>query len=281
MNDILQWWFANPNVIQVSLFAFVLSSLWLTEHLLAPANLPNKLQHTALNGVFVLSALPIQITMMVFCLALSVWTSEVHWGLVYLLPGYDQPLIKYGLMFVVLDLLDYVYHRTMHLVKPFWRFHLYHHSDRQIDVTTTVREHPGETFIRNCFLMLWVFLCGASPEILVLRQSAQTTINLWSHSSTRLPERWGRMVSWLFVTPNLHQVHHHSELPYTNRNFGDVFSIWDRLFGTLVHRARKDIVCGVETHMNGEADVIPLAILARIRALFARRSKAITVHGES
>ena len=109
MNEILQWWFANPNVIQVSLFAFVLSSLWLTEHLLAPANLPNKLQHTALNGVFVLSALPIQITMMVFCLALSVWTSEVHWGLVYLLPGFDQPLIKYGLMFVVLDLLDYVY----------------------------------------------------------------------------------------------------------------------------------------------------------------------------
>lgn len=280
MNEILQWWFANPNVIQISLFAFVLSSLWLTEHLLAPRNLPKKLQHTALNAVFVLSALPIQITMMVFCLALSMWTVEEHWGLVYLLSGYDQALIKYGLMFVVLDLLDYVYHRTMHLVRPFWRFHLYHHSDRQIDVTTTVREHPGETFIRNCFLMLWVFLCGATPEVLVLRQSAQTTINLWSHTSIRLPERLGRIVGWLFVTPNIHQVHHHFELPYTNRNFGDVFSVWDRLFGTLVALPRKDTVFGVNSHHQGEADVIPLAILARIRWLFGARTAGPPLRSE-
>ncbi|MSR12961.1 MAG: sterol desaturase family protein [Gammaproteobacteria bacterium] len=220
--------------------------------------------------MFILTALPIQTVMMLLCLSVSSWTTDHQWGLVYSLPNAEHPLIKYGLMFIFLDFLDYVYHVTMHNVKAFWRFHLVHHSDQAVDVSTTVREHPGESFIRNCFLILWVFLTGASLEILLLRQLAQTTANLSSHSSIRLPPLAARVVGWLFITPNLHHVHHHFQLPATNRNYGDVFSLWDRLFGTFANLTLADTQFGLQTHMDGSIDARLLALMGHGRKLLAK-----------
>lgn len=157
-------------------------------------------------------------------------------------------------MFFALDLLDYIYHRAMHYVPLFWRFHLLHHTDLAVDVSTTVREHPGETFIRNCFLMLWVFLTGASIEILVFRQMIETAANIFAHTSLRLPPRLARIVGFLFVTPNFHHAHHHFQMPSTNNNFGDVFSVWDRLFGTFTILSNQKIVFGLDTHIDGRVD---------------------------
>ena len=247
-------------------FALIIAALWAAETKTFPQSIAVKWRHSSLNSLFIVSALPIQIVMMLLCGCVAVWTTHHHWGLVYLLPDAEDPLIKYGLMFVVLDLLDYVYHVTMHHVAPFWRFHLVHHTDQAVDVSTTVREHPGETFIRNCFLILWVFLCGASVEILMLRQIADTASNLCAHTAVRLPPRAARILGWLFITPNLHHAHHHFEMPTTNKNYGDVFSIWDRLFGTFTDLAREDTVFGLETHMDGAGDARLLALIAGGRA---------------
>ncbi|MBK8958651.1 MAG: sterol desaturase family protein [Proteobacteria bacterium] len=260
--------FAHPSSIQVGLYACLISLLWLCECLRMPQTLGSKWRHTSLNSLFILSALPIQLMMMVPCLYLARWTAEHDFGLVYLLPDPERPLFKFALMFVVLDLLDYVYHRTAHRVGFMWRFHSVHHSDLAVDVTTTVREHPGETVMRNCFLIFYVLLCGASIEVLVLRQTAQTVANLCSHTALRLPDRAARVVAWLFITPNLHHAHHHFMLPTTNRNFGDVFSLWDRLFGTLVHRKREDTVFGLNGRMDGALD-------ARLRAKAAELWNAL------
>jgi sterol desaturase/sphingolipid hydroxylase (fatty acid hydroxylase superfamily) len=270
LNEFANFLFAHPTAIQVSLFACIIVSLWVAESLSQQQSLAVKWRHTSLNSVFILTALPIQIAMTLLCLGVSRWVTQNQWGLLNLLPNADDPLIKYGLMFVVLDLLDYVYHRTMHHFPFFWRFHLYHHTDQAVDVTTTVREHPGESFIRNCFLILWVFICGASPEILVLRQTTQTMANLSSHSTLRLPRRSARVFAWLFITPNLHHAHHHFMLPTTNRNYGDVLSIWDRLFGTLVHYSREETVFGLQTHMDGSVDARLAAILNRGQALLGK-----------
>ncbi len=263
--------FAHPSAIQVTLYACLITSLWLAESLRMAQPLHLKWRHTSLNAIFILSALPIQLAMMVPCLALAHWTAEQQFGLVYLLPDHEQPWIKYGLMFVVLDSLDYVYHRCAHRVPLLWRFHSVHHSDLALDVTTTVREHPGETFARNCFLIGYVLLCGASIEVLVLRQTAQTLANLSSHTALRLPEGVARVVAWLFITPNLHHAHHHFMLPTTNRNFGDVLSLWDRLFGTLVHRTREETVFGLDGRMDGVVDKRLLARVRQARAWLRRR----------
>ena len=274
MNPLLDTLFAHPSAIQVGLYGSVIITLWLTEFVRQPQAAPLKWRHTSLNSLFILSALPIQLAMMVPCLYLARWTGEHQFGLIYLLPDPERPLIKYGLMFVVLDLLDYVYHRTAHHVGLMWRFHSIHHTDLAVDVTTTVREHPGETLVRNCFLIFYVVLCGASIEVLILRQSAQTIANLCSHTALRLPERTARAVAWLFITPNLHHAHHHYMLPTTNRNYGDVLSIWDRLFGTLVHRAREDLVFGVNGRMDGAVEVWLLARVRQLRGIFSRRPMA-------
>ncbi len=268
--------FAHPSSIQVGLYGCLIIMLWLAESLRLPQSLRLKWRHTSLNSLFILSALPIQLVMMVPCLYLARWTSEHQFGLVYLLPDPERPLIKYGLMFVVLDCLDYVYHRTAHRVALFWRFHSVHHTDLAVDVTTTVREHPGETLVRNSFLILYVLLCGASIEVLILRQTAQTVANLCSHTALRLPPRTARVVGWLFITPNLHHAHHHFMLPTTNRNYGDVFSIWDRLFGTFANLAREDTVFGLNGRMDGALDTRLLAKVRQLRGMVARRSAHVS-----
>jgi len=202
---------------------------------------------------------------MTVCLWLAAWTAKSSWGLVYLLPHARGPLVKYLLMFIALDFLDYLYHVAMHFVPIFWRFHLVHHSDLVVDVSTTVREHPGETVLRNVFLICWVLLCGASTEILIMRQTAETVANLLAHTSLRLPARLARVLGWLFITPNLHHAHHHFQMPSTNRNFGDVFSIWDRLFGTFIELPRDETIFGLDTHMEGTIDARLLDFVSRGR----------------
>lgn len=255
---------------QAFLFLFVMVSMWLIEKSVSEEPAREKLRHTASNAVFILTALPIQLVMIALCLGVADWVTAHRFGLVYLLPGADRPWIRYGLMFVVLDLLDYVYHFTMHQVAPFWRFHLMHHTDRVVDVSTTVREHPGETVLRNLFLILWVFLCGASVGILVLRQVAQTVSNILSHTSFRLPGRAAGIVHWVFITPNLHQAHHHFKLPATNCNYGDVFTFWDRLFGTYLDLPRSETVFGLDTQMSGAAMRFPFGLHRHFGALSDR-----------
>lgn len=127
-----------------------------------------------------------------------------------------------------------------------------HHTDLDIDVSTTVREHPGETCVRVCFLMLWVFVSGASIGVLVLRQTVQTVANIFAHSKIRFPEKIEKAVGLVFITPNLHHVHHHYQLPYTDSNYGDVLSIWDRLFGTLRELTTQNTVFGLDVYFDAE-----------------------------
>lgn len=54
-------------------------------------------------------------------------------------------------------------------------------------------------------------------------------------------------MSWIIVTPNMHKVHHHHKLPYTDSNYGNIFSIWDRIFGTYLKLSKDQIVYGVDT----------------------------------
>jgi sterol desaturase/sphingolipid hydroxylase (fatty acid hydroxylase superfamily) len=139
----------------------------------------------------------------------------------------------------------------MHKVKLLWGFHLVHHSDLQLDVSTTVREHPVETFLRMCFLILWVFLLGASLGLLVLRQTIQTISNITSHAKFKLPSKINNIISLVFVTPNVHHIHHHYQLPLTDCNYGDVLSIWDRIFNTYHNDLpASEIYYGIDSHMD-------------------------------
>ena len=245
------YFFSHPSSSQIILYAGIILSLWLAESIILSTTIRNKWKHTLTNLLFILTALPVQLFMTIFVLLVSAWVVTNHWGILYLLPHPESILVKYLLGFILLDLCEYVYHVIMHKVKPLWKFHLVHHSDNDLDVSTTVREHPVETCLRMCFLILWVYLVGASFGVLLLRQTIQTIANITSHTKFRLSERTHKVISLLFITPNLHHVHHHYELPFTDCNYGDVLSIWDRIFKTYSKPMPADrITYGIDSHMD-------------------------------
>ncbi|WP_221284613.1 sterol desaturase family protein [Mucilaginibacter sp. SP1R1] len=241
---------AHQDVIQLIYFAAIIISLWIAEVVFTTKMWSSKLQHTKVNLLFIFTALPIQLFMISIVLIVSLWANHHHWGLINFIPHHHNAVVYYVSLFILMDLCEYIYHVIMHKFDFLWKFHLVHHSDLKVDVSTTIREHPGETFVRTGFLILWVFLLGPLAGVLVLRQTVQTFSNIVAHTEFRLPARTNKIVGFIFITPNLHQVHHHYQLPYTDCNYGDVLSIWDRIFGTYAELGKEATVFGVDTHME-------------------------------
>jgi len=276
MSSVARLLMDHPSFSQSLFFISVFAATWMFEKIVLAQPAFEKARHTSFNLMFLALAMPIQLVMIALCLGVSQWTGAHGWGLFWLLPA--NPWLRYGAMFLMLDFLDYGYHYLAHRVPALWRLHLVHHSDEAVDVSTTFREHPGETFVRTCFLILFVFLCGAPIALLVLRQTFESIANVSQHFVFRLPPRAARLMGLVFVTPNLHHVHHHYRLPGTDCNYGDVFSIWDRLFGTYRADPGEAIVFGVDTHRGaGLLTLLGFGWLERSwkpRSALAARSKA-------
>jgi sterol desaturase/sphingolipid hydroxylase (fatty acid hydroxylase superfamily) len=161
----------------------------------------------------------------------------------------EMPLWLYILLGVVL--LDffgaYLAHYTEHKVKPLWMIHLVHHSDHKVDTTTANRHHPLESLIRFGFTLFGVFVVGAPIAIVMIYQSMSLVFTQFNHANIKIPRSVDNLLSYVIVSPDMHKVHHHNLLPYTDANYGNIFSIWDRLFGTYMHLDREKIVYGVDT----------------------------------
>jgi sterol desaturase/sphingolipid hydroxylase (fatty acid hydroxylase superfamily) len=247
----LQTYFSNvPDSHRVILLALTMFSFWTLENAFPIKGKYPKWKHLLVNVPFVLFAAPVQFLLGLAFLATTNWVTAHHFGLLYWIPGFSSPLANVIGTFILLDFFEYIYHVVMHTVKPFWMFHLVHHSDKVVDVSTTLREHPGETTIRLLSLLLWVLLSGASFWAILLRQFIQIVANVFAHAHFRLPKNVDKILSWVIVTPNFHHVHHHFERPYTNCNYGDVLSIWDRLFGTYAHLSADETIFGLDTYME-------------------------------
>jgi len=134
---------------------------------------------------------------------------------------------------LALDFSFYVAHVTMHKLPAFWRFHSVHHSDPMVDVTTTVRQHPVEGVIRYVFMASFAIAIGAGPGTFAVYRVASALNGLLEHANVRCPWWLDRALSWLTTWPGLHKLHHSRRAEHTDTNYGNLFSVWDRLFGTL------------------------------------------------
>lgn len=149
---------------------------------------------------------------------------------------------------VLLDFsVGYLSHRTLHLVPILWRFHRTHHSDDFVDVTTTYRTHPVETVWRFLFAIVPVWIIGIPAQAVVIQRLLQVTNGILEHANIRL---WGpldRVMSLVWVTPNVHKIHHSRALAETNSNYGNVLSIYDRILGTFTPSERAvSVVYGLD-----------------------------------
>jgi sterol desaturase/sphingolipid hydroxylase (fatty acid hydroxylase superfamily) len=211
-----------------------------------------KWRHAAINFFFTLCTMIIGFGLAGVLYWSSLWVNTQEIGLLHWL---SMPLWAEVLLGVMLlDAIGaYFAHWTEHRVRWMWKFHLVHHSDTTVDVTTGLRHHPGETVIRIGFTILAVYITGASMGIIMLYQSLSVLFAHLTHANIQMPVRVDRALSWVFVTPLMHKVHHHYQLPLTDTNFGNIFSIWDRLFGTFAQVDQTTTLqYGVDTHMKTE-----------------------------
>lgn len=242
--------FANGEKLQLCMFISIFFITWNIENFAGAIFNYKKWKHAFVNAPFIFTNIPGQLILGTAFVKVIHWTSLHQFGILFFFDFSKSPFLLFIITFAFLDFGEYIYHTIMHKVKELWKFHIVHHSDNIVDVSTTLREHPGENFIRLSFTLLWVFLSGAAFWVLILRQIIQAFFTLFAHMNLRIPEYLDRIIGLIFITPNLHQVHHHYQQPFTDCNYGDVLSIWDRLFGTLKKMPAENLVFGVDSHMK-------------------------------
>ena len=149
---------------------------------------------------------------------------------------------------VLLDFsVGYCSHRTLHMLPALWRVHRIHHSDPFVDVTTTYRTHPVETVWRFLFAVVPVWLIGIPAAAVLIQRLIQSTNGLLEHANIRLWAPVDRVLSMVWVTPNVHKIHHSRALAETNSNYGNVLSIYDRMLGTFTPAERAaSVVYGLD-----------------------------------
>ena len=211
-----------------------------------------KLRHAGVNFAFTVIHLIIHSILAIFIVWLSDWCQQQSFGLVH----WTRASIGWAILIGVLalDFSSWWVHWVMHQQKFLWKFHLIHHSDTKVDVTTGLRHHPGDSLLRGLFFILLIFLSGAPMYAVMIYQTLVVAFTAFTHANIVLPTRLDKALSYLVVSPNMHKVHHHRNQPYTDTNYGAVFSIWDRLFGTLSHLNIKDVKYGLDRYYPAEKD---------------------------
>jgi len=165
-----------------------------------------------------------------------VWLRSTGFGL---LNVFELPApVAVVVVLLVLDFSFYVAHVAMHRIPAFWRFHRVHHSDPVVDVTTTIRQHPGEGVIRYAFMGAFAFALGASPGAFAVYRAWSALNGLLEHASIRIPLWLDSVLSLVTTWPNMHKVHHSRIATETNTNYGNIFSLFDRLFRTFTPSKR-------------------------------------------
>lgn len=133
------------------------------------------------------------------------------------------------LLFFADDLAYYVFHRSHHRIRVLWASHVVHHSSQNYNLSTALRQ----SWTPMTTLPFWLPLCllGLPPWMILLQQSISLLYQFFLHTE-RVDKLW-HPIEWVMNTPSHHRVHHGSNNPYLDRNYGGILIIWDRLFGTF------------------------------------------------
>lgn len=248
--------------------AFIVGSLlilWMIEGaipLLPLKYKKNKTRHAAVNLVFTLIHIIIHTGFGVLIVLLSDWAAKEKFGLVYWLNASVVTTIIISAL--MLDFFGaWLSHVIEHKIPLFWRMHIIHHTDNNVDVTSGLRHHPLESVWRGLFFLIAIVISGAPMYGVMIYQTLLTVFTGVTHANISLPRPIDKIMSYILVSPNMHKVHHHWKQPYTDSNYGGVFSIWDRIFGTFKTLDPKEIRYGLDRYYPNEKDEDLIALLKK------------------
>lgn len=253
MNEIISYFSTIPSSHRSLILVGGITIFWLIENTFPLFQMQyRKWHHAGINIFFTATTIIVNFVLAFILIKTADWTTEHHFGLLNWIP--EIPVWLYTITgLLLLDLIGaYLAHLVEHKVKFLWRFHLIHHTDTWIDTTSANRHHPGESVIRFIFTTLGVLIVGSPMWMVFLYQSLSVVSSQFNHANISLPDKLDLFLSYFIVSPNMHKVHHHYVLPYTDSNYGNIFSVWDRLFGTFTSLPKEEIIYGVDTHMLPE-----------------------------
>lgn len=253
MNEIISYFSTIPSSHRSLILVGGITIFWLIENTFPLFQMQyRKWHHAGINIFFTITTIIVNFILAFILIKTAAWTTENHFGILQWLP--QMSIWLYTIIgLLLLDLIGaYVVHLIEHKVKFLWRFHLIHHTDTWIDTTTANRHHPGESVIRFAFTTLGVLIVGSPMWMVFLYQSLSVVASQFNHANISLPNKLDVFLSYFIVSPNMHKVHHHYVLPYTDSNYGNIFSVWDRLFGTFTTLPKDQLIYGVDTHMKRE-----------------------------
>ncbi len=147
-----------------------------------------------------------------------------------LLSGLDNGPLKWLLAFAFFDLAIYLWHVASHKYEYLWRFHKVHHSDKGFHVTTGFRFHVFDLLLEIIYKCVFVVVIGVNAYLVLSIEIVELFFVLFHHANIRVKNE--ETISQVFITPSLHRTHHSTLRKEHDSNYGIVFSIWDRLFGT-------------------------------------------------
>jgi sterol desaturase/sphingolipid hydroxylase (fatty acid hydroxylase superfamily) len=252
-------YFATLEQRPVERMTFLVGGLlffWIMEGaipLIQPAYKKGKGRHALVNFLFTLMHLIIQTGIALLIVLLSDWCQKTGFGLVHWLNlGVLGAIVLsfFAFDFFIGWLVHFVEHKSFFL----WRFHIVHHADNNVDATTGLRHHPIESVLRGLFFLLATLLAGAPIYALMIYQTVVVFFTAFNHANIRLPKKIDNAISYVFVSPNMHKVHHHWQQPYTDSNYGVILSVWDRLFGTYRKLEPSQIRYGLDRYYPNEQD---------------------------
>lgn len=208
-----------------------------------------KWRHAGVNIFFTLTTALVNLALAFLLVVSAHHVSEIQFGLLHI---FDLPIWLNALIgLLLLDLIGaYFVHWVEHKVPVLWRFHIIHHTDKHVDTTTANRHHPGESIVRLLFTILAIWISGASLGLVLLYQSLSVLLSQFNHANIKLPSWLDFVLLLVIVTPAMHRIHHHYQMPITDTNYGNIFSIWDRIFGTYIRVPESELVFGLDTHFD-------------------------------
>lgn len=189
----------------------------------------------------------------VVAMAAAIDAGNNGWGLLnqVALPFWVEVVITV----LVLDFVVWGHHLINHKVDFFWRIHRVHHADEQMDVTTAIRFHPFESLLSMLVKVSAVYLLGPAAVAVLIFEIILNGSAMFNHSNTNIPRGLDRILRMVWVTPDMHRVHHSADRSEHDSNYGFALSIWDRMFGTYIDQpadGHDDMTVGLRWR-NGES----------------------------
>ena len=210
MEDIVNYFETIPSLHRSLILVGGITLFWILEGALPLFQFKyKKWKHAWPNIFFTLTTIVINFALAFLLLKTADWVKANDFGIINWLP--EIPLWLYVIIGVML--LDffgaYLAHFVEHRVKPLWMVHLVHHTDHNVDVTTGNRHHPLESMIRFAFTLFGVLLVGTPIAIVMIYQSLSVVFTQLTHANIKMPRKLDKIISYVFVSPDMHKVHHH------------------------------------------------------------------------